>query len=501
MLVVLFWIRKEVVTKYQNWHAAKGAAGFWLPACNYVPFFFAQLPDCLICLLPALLLCTPLPLHAATAPTSISARVNLEDSTRWTYPRFAAGTIFDLLAAAPDTGMHMSPGAPLELSIDFVAWLAPAQIELRVGSPTHVDLALYTAGTNGLCAARPVWFATLTDCAANVQVTVPISAPVTGRWLRLRLEPRRDDAAVILNQLVVFGARGVTNLPTWPTRAFAQAEQLVAVNATNAAAVIARSMAPTALHALARDGYPAGVFWYLLYTRALELQDKPLEAFNAATWAREYTPQRTNLSDVLPLAEVYCAQARTHRAIGWDQDAEAYYGAAQQLAVSNVPVWQECATALAELALDGGDFARAERHLRDLFVRVEQPTRAAYAMYAKTLFYNGKPRDGFDTIKECMTLYPLDAALVENDPVFALYVDRLGEATESELCGFYDALGAQLEMIPPVQGNESALALCANERTLLTRLFPFLTKEDDMARIRAIISAKEAVRAHAQAAP
>ncbi len=57
-------------------------------------------------------------------------------------------------------------------------------------------------------------------------------------------------------------------------------------------------------------------------------------------------------------------------------------------------------------------------------------------MYAKTLFYNGKPHDGFDTIKQCMTRYPLDAAL----------------------------------------------ALCANQRTLLTKLFPFLTQEDDMAR-------------------
>ena len=489
------------MTMYQNGHAAKGAAGSRLAAYTCVPGFPAQLTDCLICLLLALLLCVSLPLHATTAPTSTSTRVNLEDSTRWTYARFAAGTIFDLLDAAPDTGVRMPPGAPLELSIDFVAWLAPAQIEFRVGSQANVDLALYIAGTNGLCAARPIWYATLTGCVANVQLVVPISMAVTGRWLRLRLEPRRDDAAVVLDEIAVFGVRGVTNVPMWPTRAFAQAEQLVALNATNAAVVIARSLAPTILRAPARDGYPAGAFWYLLYTRALELQEKPLEAFNAATWAREYTPQRTNLSDVLPLAEVYCAQGRTHRAIGWDQDAEAYYSAAQQLAVSNVFIWQECATALAELALDGGDFARAERHLRDLFVRVEQPTRAAYAMYAKTLFYNGKPRDGFDTLKECMTLYPLDAALVENDPVFALYVDRLGEATEPELCGFYDALGTQLELIPPVQGNESALALCANERTLLTRLFPFLTKEDDMARIRAIISAKEAARAHAQAAP
>ncbi|MCX7003792.1 MAG: hypothetical protein NTV22_11035, partial [bacterium] len=333
------------MTMYQNGHSAKCAAGFWLLARNYMPVFSAQLPDCLVRLLLALLLCVSLPLRAATttAPTSTSARVNLEDSTRWTYPRFAAGTIFDLLDAAPDTGVRMPPGAPLELSLDFVAWLAPAQIEFCVGSPIDVDLALYTAGTNGLCAARPVWCATLTNCAANVQVTVPISAPITGRWLRLRLEPRRDDAAVILDELAIFGARGVTNVPIWPTRTFAHAEQLVAVNATNAADVIARSLAPTALHAPARDGYPAGVFWYLLYTRALELQDKPLEAFNAATWAREYTPQRTNLSDVLPLAEVYCAQGRTHRAIGWDQDAEAYYGAAQQLAVSNVFIWQECA--------------------------------------------------------------------------------------------------------------------------------------------------------------
>ncbi len=488
---------------YQNGHSAKGAAGFWLPARNCVSLFLAQPPDCLTCLLLVLLLCAPLLLRAAVtaAPTSTPARVNLEDSTTWTCARFAAGTIFDLLDAAPDTGVRMPPGAPLELSIDFVSWLAPAQIEFCVGSQANVDLALYTAGTNGLCDARPLWCAVLTDCTANVQLVVPVSAPVTGRWLRLRFEPLRDDAVVVLDELAVFGARGVTNLPSWPTRAFAQAEQLVAVNATNAAAVIARSLAPTALRAPARDGYPAGVFWYLLDTRALEQHDKTLEAFNAAAWAREYTPHRTNLSDVLPWAEVYCAQGRTHRAIGWDQDAEAYYGAAQQLAVSNVAVWQECATALAGLALDSGDFARAERHLRDLFVRVERPTRAAYAMYAKTLFYSGKPHDGFDTLKECMTLYPLDAALVEKDPVFALYVDRLGEATETELCGFYDALGTQLELIPPVQGNEAALALCANERTLLTRLFPFLTKEDDMARIRAIISAKEAARAQAQAAP
>jgi len=429
-----------------------------------------------------------------------AAAINLEYSTKWSYSRFAAGTIFDLLDAAPDTGVRMPPGVPLELSIDFVSWLAPTQIQFRPRSRVNVDVALYAVDTNGLCAVRPLWCATLTDCVANIQHTVPIRAAVTGRWLRLRLEPLRDDAAIVLDDLAVFGARGVTNVPIWPTRAFANAEQLVATNATNAIDIIARRLAPPILHAPGRDGYPAGVFWYLLYTRALEQQgrDRVLEAFNAAAWAQAYTPHHTNLIDMLPLAEVYCAQGRAHRAIGWEQDAEAYYGAAQQLAVSNVLIWQECATALADLALGNGDFTRAEKHLRDLFVRVERPTRAAYAVYAKTLFYNGKPHDGFDTLKECMTLYPLDAALVEKDPVFALYVDRLAEALDTEVCGFYDALGTQLELIPPVQGNESALALCANERTLLTRLFPFLTKEDDMARIRAIISAKEAARAQAR---
>ena len=475
------------------------APGSRLPALNYVSAFLAQHSDCLICLLFAALLCAPLPLRAAAtiAPTPTPSRVNLEDSTRWTYSCFAAGTIFDLFDTAPDTGVHMPPGAPLELSIDFVSWLAPTQIQFLTRTRVNLDVALYAAGTNGLCAARPLWCATLTDCTVNAQLVVPIRAAVTGRWLRLRLEPLRDDTAIVLDDLAVFGARGATNVPIWPTRAFANAEQLVAVNGTNAVDIIARSLAPPILHAPGRDGYPAGVFWYLLYTRALEQQggEKAPEAFNAIAWAQEYTPHRTNLSDVLPLAEVYCAQGRAHRAIGWDQDAEAYYGAAQQLAVSNVVVWQECATALADLALDNGDFARAEKHLRDLFVRVERPTRAAYAVYAKTLFYNGKPHDGFDTLKECMTLYPLDAALVEKDPVFALYVDRLAEALDTEVCGFYDALGTQLELIPPVQGNEAALALCANERTLLTRLFPFLTKEDDMARIRAIISAKEAARA------
>ena len=91
---------------------------------------------------------------------------------------------------------------------------------------------------------------------------------------------------------------------------------------------------------------------------------------------------------------------------------------------------------------------------------------------------------GFDVLFDGLIVTSINNTHIENDPVINTIIDRITLANDEEIYVFYEILGDMLGIITPKAGMEKSIAFIINERNLLTKIFDFLTCEDDLKRIK-----------------
>jgi tetratricopeptide (TPR) repeat protein len=193
-----------------------------------------------------------------------------------------------------------------------------------------------------------------------------------------------------------------------------------------------------------------------------------------------------------PYAEICVALGRCCRELGREDTADAWLHTALHVCPANDQIYEAATVELAELAAAQGDYKKSADLLTRLFDRVLMPGKPAFALLADSFFYCGDDVDAFDVLIAGLNCHTADAVLLWNDPLIQLYKKRLGRATETDIYILFEALGGQIDRVAPIAGNEELMAYLVNERTLLTKAFPFLTQEDDLARVRALVARQQA---------
>ena len=131
-----------------------------------------------------------------------------------------------------------------------------------------------------------------------------------------------------------------------------------------------------------------------------------------------------------------------------------------------------------------GDFETCLKIYKKLYERNLLKTGNDYAGYARLLFRTGKNKMGFDVLFDGLIVTSINNTHIENDPVINTIIDRITLANDEEIYTFYETLGDMLGIITPKAGMEKSIAFIINERNLLTKIFDFLTSEDDLKRIK-----------------
>ncbi len=146
-------------------------------------------------------------------------------------------------------------------------------------------------------------------------------------------------------------------------------------------------------------------------------------------------------------------------------------------------LWQDCAGMLAMLAMDNGEQKRAEQLLADLFASTNTPSVYAYAAYARVLQCRGKVREMYKVLLEYLQTQDMELRAAVENPLLAMAIDSLARATEAEIAGVYVGIGKQLPLAPLQTGCEQGVARLINQRTLITRVFPWLAIENDLTNV------------------
>jgi tetratricopeptide (TPR) repeat protein len=380
------------------------------------------------------------------------------------------------------------------IDIDCLTWIKPARITCIQQTPAN--LTLLAAQTKQKLDDKKSTVVLIDSllCNPGIKVDSPVLHAGSSRWLRVIMTSTTNNDEIVSSGIQVYGLVPETFSVQhgWPLKSYLTAKKLKNNDPGQAEKIINEALQSLQLDREAIPGYQYGFFYYSLLGKVLELKNQRPFALKPYRIASAYMSDVSSLTDTKPAAELYCSLGRACRAVGWDFDAENYFLAALAVCTNDIDIWQNASVGLAELYINDGEFTRAATVLKDLFVKVPEPSRDAYGMYGKTLFYTGKPREGFSVLKEGLLFHPVPAGNAEKDPILSLYIDRLGEADETEVYEFYMALGTQLDMLEPIKKNEKTIAFVANERTLLTKLFDYITKEDDIKRIQERIAARNA---------
>jgi len=317
----------------------------------------------------------------------------------------------------------------------------------------------------------------------------------------------------------------VPNNYAWPLPSYKNAREMInAGQYSKAVFYINKTIDPPFPYGFeATNGFKIGFFYYKLLAEALDkngrtwdndvcfrshtwhiyqLLNEPfnrphegdfgINSYNACLHALAYVPEKPKTKFAKKeLAELYYWLGRANRNIGWNYDAENCFLYAKQLCPSNETMITKYCDELASLYFEQGDFTRAEEMLNYAMENTIQPSRDIFAAYAEVLFNNGKNEQAFDVLLDALSMYQLDAKRQENDPLMRAFKDRICLADEETIYLFYEVLGLQLSKIPAAPENEDLIVLVANERTLLTKVFDFLTREDDIKTIKDNIAAQK----------
>jgi hypothetical protein len=248
---------------------------------------------------------------------------------------------------------------------------------------------------------------------------------------------------------------------------------------------------PLRLEAQVTNGYRVGFFYWSLRGeayRSTRPDDFGAHAYRACVNATAYMPPYTALvsrtfHQRLPAARLYQQLGHACNNIGRLLDAENYFCAALVLGSNDWDVWQDCAGMLAMQALDDGEAARAEQLLDDLFASTNTPSVYSYATYARVLQSRGKVREMYKVLLEYLQSQDMELRDAGQNPALAMVIDNLARATEAEIAGVYVGIGKQLMLAPLQPGCEQGVARLINQRTLMTRVFPWLGVENDLTNV------------------
>lgn len=241
------------------------------------------------------------------------------------------------------------------------------------------------------------------------------------------------------------------------------------------------------------NGYQHGFILHALKGYIFEQSNDPPKAYREYQNALSYLgmPLATNTFPQ-PYAEACVGIGRCCRELGREDTAGAWLHSALSLCPKDDSIFESATVELAEIAAAQGDYRRSVSILTQLFDRVLMPGKPAFALLADSFFYCGDDVDAFDVLIAGLNCHTADAVLLWKDPLIQLYKKRLGRATETDIYILFEALGGQIDRVAPIAGNEELMAYLVNERTLLTKAFPFLTQEDDLARVRALVARQQA---------
>ncbi len=223
------------------------------------------------------------------------------------------------------------------------------------------------------------------------------------------------------------------------------------------------------------------------------LVNKAVEAYCTFRNSEAYMPHKefTNYTAKILAAKHYFNIARACTTLSRDVDAGRYCNYALSFCPSNVPVHAELSFLLSLSAANFGAFKSAAEIYEKLYERNLFKAGVDYTRYAKMLFRLGKERKAFEILDDGLIMSSVKNEYLKDDIVFYFILERTTLATDEEIYSFYQTLGDMLEIIKLKAGMEESVAYIIKERELLTRLFYFLTNEDDLIRIKERMKAEK----------
>jgi len=254
----------------------------------------------------------------------------------------------------------------------------------------------------------------------------------------------------------------------------------------------------TAFRNIFPAGFKAGFYFYQLLGRGyMNINpavkghvntDMAAEAYNTFRYSEAYMPHEgyTNKTTAAKLlgAKHYFNIAWACTTLNRDVDADKYCNYALTFCPTNDQTYAELSVILSLSAEKAGDFKAAAEIYKKLYERYFFKSGMDYIRYAKMLFRLGKERKAFKILDDGLIMTSVDSEDMKNDIVFNFMLERITLATDEEIFTFYQTLGDMLEIIKLKAGMEESVAYIIKERNLLTKIFYFLTNEEDLKRIR-----------------
>ena len=246
------------------------------------------------------------------------------------------------------------------------------------------------------------------------------------------------------------------------------------------------------------DGFKAGFYFYELLGRGyMNINpavkghlntDMAVEAYNTFRYSEAYMPldgftNKINAAKLLA-AKHYFNLAWAATTLNRDVDAGRYCNYGLTFCPSNEPVYADLSVILSLSAEKAGDFKFAAEIYENLYKRNFFRSGMDYIRYAKMLFRLGKEREAFKVLDDGLIMTSVNSKDMKNDIVFNFMLERITLATDEEIYTFYQTLGDMLEIIELKAGMEESVAYIIKERNLLTKIFYFLTNEEDLKRIK-----------------
>ena len=232
-------------------------------------------------------------------------------------------------------------------------------------------------------------------------------------------------------------------------------------------------------------GFKIGFYYFELLGQAYLYSNKPAEAFSTFFMSENYMLHKyKNDAESNLAARHYCNLSKACEKLNRYVDSERYCNYALTLCSSNNDVYAEILITRAVLMEKIGDFEACLKIYKELYGKNLLKNGEDYAGYARLLFRVGKNKMGFDVLFDGLIVTSINNTHIENDPVINTIIDRITLANDEEIYVFYEILGDMLGIITPKAGMEKSIAFIINERNLLTKIFDFLTCEDDLKRIK-----------------
>jgi len=239
--------------------------------------------------------------------------------------------------------------------------------------------------------------------------------------------------------------------------------------------------------------FKVGYYFYELLGMGYLFSGKPVEAYSTFLMSENCMPVKyANAESSRLAAHHFFNIGRTcGEMLNRNCDAENYCIYALELCSSNDAVWADILTTRTVILQKIGNYEQCAKIYKKLYSRNLLKTEINYVRYANVLFRLGRPREAFNILDDGLIMCSVQNNNIKDDLIINTILDRITLTTDDEIMRFYDTLGSLLGMLTPKSGMEKSIAFLINERSLLAKIFDYLTVENDLQHIKAEINSSD----------